>query len=337
MKNYLMRVLPTPVKRAMRFIKRSPVVFKEFLFDAYRYVNFSSAVEYRDDKEKLFAIITATYHNIEKGLSLENPRSGFGKLNIDKLIKLLKEYIANYGSSTSLDVPINVLKKYCEFNKSRMVDVGVIEADVHALLALNKTSQSSENVGGGIMLRSKKQIVDVVSKVPQEFFFLRHSVRQFDTNLVSMDAIKIAVSIAQKSPVVCNRQSGKVYAILDKELINKTLEIQGGARGFVESVNVLFCITVDLRNFNGAGERYQGWIDGGMFAMGFIYGLHQQSIASCCLNWSKNHSKDIEMKAHLNIPEYELIIMFVAGGYMKEEFNVAKSERKPMDDVLIVI
>ena len=50
---------------------------------------------------------------------------------------------------------------------------------------------------------------------------------------------------------------------------------------------MLLIIAMDLKAFVPAHERYQHWIDGGMFSMSIIYALHSLGLSSCCLNWSK--------------------------------------------------
>jgi nitroreductase len=333
MQRLLMDMLPEKLKWFLRFIKRSPKVFYEFYLDALSYLNNSCIIEYSNDKEKLLSLITATYHNLEKGMSLSMPRLGFGKQNIKRLITYLSQYQQSFGYSTLLDTPINVLKRYYEFNETKGVDVSWLKADLQKILDFNNTDALIKDNRGGTIVRTKNQINQVVHQVPIDFFYLRHSIRQFSAEPVSIKLIKAAVSVAQKSPVVCNRQSGKVYAILEKDKIVKTLEMQGGARGFLNEVTALFCITVDFRNFNGSGERNQGWIDGGMFAMSFILGLHQQGLGSCSLNWSKNNKDSIAMKQSLEISDSEQIIMFVAAGHLKESFKVAESVRKPIEIV----
>jgi nitroreductase len=167
-----------------------------------------------------------------------------------------------------------------------------------------------------------------------DFFESRFSCRQFSAEPVTPTEIELAVVVAQKAPAVCNRQSGRVRAFTRPEDIQRVLDLQGGARGFAEGVRALFCISVDLRNFHGVGERYQGWIDGGLFAMSFLLGLHRQGIGSCCLNWSKDVAQDQAMRNLLNLPPHELIIMFVAAGHLPENFVVARSVRKPTTEVL---
>ncbi len=140
--------------------------------------------------------------------------------------------------------------------------------------------------------------------------------------------------MAQKTPCVCNRQSWKVHLFKNKENITDALRIQGGAAGFDESINSLIVISSELAYFQSPGERYQGWIEGGLFSMSLIYAIHSLGLVSCCLNWSKNKEIDIQFKNKFDIPESHSIIMLLSVGYPKEEFLVAESWRKPIDTIL---
>lgn len=332
-KYYFAKILPYPIRWFLRFVLRGPALCRDYMYDFKRYVKWSSVISSEYSREKTLAIITATYHNIEKGLSLPNPRPQFGKYVIANLIEMINYYHLNFGPDKALNVPISVLSKYCEFNNQAGFKNPELETIIKKLLINNQLISDEAGVCGGVEIRTAEQIKNVVSAVNEDFFHLRHSIRQFSSEPIAAHTIETAVRIAQKSPAVCNRQSGKVRAILKKQDISDVLKIQGGARGFYEEVQALFCISVDLSNFNGA-ERYQGWIDGGMFAMSFIYGLHTQGLGSCALNWSKTSLQDKEMRKHLSIPENEVIIMFVAAGHLRESFMVAKSSRKYIEDVL---
>lgn len=168
-----------------------------------------------------------------------------------------------------------------------------------------------------------------------DFFWSRSSVRQFAPDPVTPEELELAVSIAQRSPCVCNRQSGRVRALTERSDISDALAIQGGARGFEREVPLLLVISSELANFQGAGERNQCWVDGGLFAMSLMWGLHSLGLVSCALNWSKEPAVDRELKSRFDIPASESIIFLLAVGRPPEEFTVARSPRKPLNEVLV--
>lgn len=315
--------------RCLRFARRFPRLVPSYIDDTKRFSLQSSAI-FDNDKGKLRAVITAKYHNVEKGLSLPSPRPGFGTQNITTLISLIDRYVAEYGVDEFLEVPVGVIGAYLDFNRRVGCSVSEVESSFDRLRGV---VQGVSN-GVGVKTVKRDSVMSAVEGGGIDFLLSRSSVRQFSREPIPKSAIEAAVRAAQKSPVVCNRQSGRVRAYIEREDIRRILEIQGGARGFADEVSALFCISVDLRSFNGVGERYQGWIDGGLFAMNFILGLHSQGVGSCCLNWSKDVQQDRIMRDFIKIPENESIIMFVAAGLLRDEFSVACSPRLPTEDVL---
>ena len=142
--------------------------------------------------------------------------------------------------------------------------------------------------------------------------------------------------IAQKSPSVCNRQSSKVYIIDNEELKGKILKMQNGNRGFGHLANKIIIVTSNLKAFNGIGERNQSYIDGGMFGMSLLYALHYKGLGTCAVNWAVNSNQDKKIRKELNINLSENILFMVLVGHIPNMFNVAKSTRKNMSDILKV-
>lgn len=167
-----------------------------------------------------------------------------------------------------------------------------------------------------------------------ELFASRHSVRDFAQKPVDRAVIETVVRMAQWSPSACNRQSARVWVLTDRQRIQGALAIQGGARGSADRVALLFVVTSDLACWQSAGERYQGWIDGALFAMTLVWALHSRGLVSCMLNWSKRKETDKELRRYLGIEDSELIVVLVAAGYPAERFRVCRSPRLPLENIL---
>jgi nitroreductase len=138
--------------------------------------------------------------------------------------------------------------------------------------------------------------------------------------------------MAMKSPSACNRQSWHVYH-LEGELAQQALAFQDGNRGFGHKIKDLLIITTDLRAFVSPRERYQHWIDGGMFSMSVILALHSIGIASCCLNWSQSGRADIKFRKVIKISPQHTVMMMLAIGYPNEQNTVCASPRRPISEV----
>jgi len=184
---------------------------------------------------------------------------------------------------------------------------------------------------------TKAEVAKAINGVSTEFFLQRHSVRQFSKEDVDLSLIDEAIRIALKAPAVCNRQYSRAVVIADSGLVQEILRMQGGARGFAEDVNKVIVVTTPLSHFWGAAERNQAWIDGGLFAMSLLLGLHAQGLGACCLNWSKLNAQTQHMRDFLHLEEDEVIIMMIAVGHLLDQFDVAFSHRVNITDNVRVL
>ncbi|NKB56014.1 MAG: hypothetical protein GKS00_06735 [Alphaproteobacteria bacterium] len=188
-----------------------------------------------------------------------------------------------------------------------------------------------ESGRGGTTKVTEEEIRAATHGVAETFFDTRHSVRQFTDLAVDRQLIEESLKRAQRTPSVCNRQCARVHVLTDSKAKAKALSFQNGNRGFGSQASVIFIVTADLSVFTDAGERFQGWIDGGMYAMSLVYALHSLGLGSCTLNWSVAPGIDRRMRSALNIPENELVIMMIAAGHIPDSFKVASSPRLPVE------
>lgn len=323
-----------PKSQFAKSLVRNYRLAKQFLYDFSRFRKHSSSVKNGDTKEKLQALVTMAYHSIEKGLSLEHPRPGFGKRPLTILQERLTKYVAAYGHDEHTSVSINALQKYIAFNKSHGIDSSKLEAFI-GQLQNNPIGKSCESFkAGGVKQMTRLDFLNKAKMNLEDFFNVRSSVRQYSEKDVSIDQIRKAINMAQKTPCVCNRQSWKVHCFQKPDNVSDALKIQGGAAGFDHRVKAVLVISSDLAYFQSPGERYQCWIDGGLFAMSLIYALHSLGLVTCCLNWSKEKNVDQAFKKRFSISESHSIIMLLSVGHPKENFSVAESWRKPIETIL---
>ncbi|MBD8220120.1 nitroreductase family protein [Microbacterium sp. CFBP 13617] len=304
----LKKIAPRALRRSLKQLKVRLDVRREFASDRRRYL----ASMLPDDKSvgatlsgmNLEAQITKDYHRIEKGLALQSPRRPFGvevQRRLERLIPLADQTAPFVQHARS------------------------------ALAALQDW-----NTGGGV--------ADEISPVrdtslapplpdPASFFATRHSVRDFSSRVVEPAVLERAVELALYSPSVCNRQSWRIH-IRHGEQAHEVLGFQNGSAGFRDIVPSVAVITVDARAFAGAKERNQGWIDGGIFAMSFVWALHALGLDSCMLNMSVPTAKADALRRHLGADQSELIIMMVAIGYGSEGHRRARSPRRDVSAVI---
>lgn len=287
--------------------------YYEFIADARRYRRLSgvrdSAVDCSIRGDNLEAQITKDYHRIEKGLALESPRRPFGASVRNRLESLLP--LVDDGD--------------------RVVPYVSYASD--ALSALDDWNNDGTLTG----LASPERVVRnpiFDSKVLGEYFESRRSVRNFSSVRVpSKSLIDQAIKIASNTPSVCNRQSGRLHLYSGRKLL-EVINYQNGNAGFGENVPRLAVVTVKSGLFLGVSERNQRWIDGGLFAMTFVWALHGLGIASCMLNWSRNNSDSVRLRRAAGIPNDEDIVVMIAFGFPEDSHRVARSMRRPSESIV---
>jgi len=289
----------------------------------------------RHSRGTLEADIIKSYHRIEKGLALSTPRPGFGADAVDLLTAGTREYLSRFGPDRTSLAAVNTLAEYLAFNGRHGLAMPGLEATVAALREAHDGCVA--HAEGGTREVTKSEILSRSQIDLRHFLEARHSVRQFSPVPVDMGLIEEAVRMAQKSPSVCNRQAGRVYAVADRDRQTRLLALQNGNRGFGDQADKLLVVTESLDCFLTVGERYQCWIDGGLFAMTLIYALHSLGLGTCCLNWSVLPQVDREFKALAGIPGSQAIIMLVAVGHLPENLRIAQSPRRPLDEVFHVL
>jgi nitroreductase len=321
----LIRYIPAAFHPPLKRIKHGITSLADFGDDYFRFLAHSSTASL-DTRQKLASRIIATCHNIEKGLSLPNPRSRFGQRNLEPLLALIRQYGLDDRDNVVLSVR-DTLGEYVRLHERRGIDDYPCKTQISALLRDLEFDGVPEF--GGLRELTRDAIMQAVAGVKDEFFFQRHSVRQFSQAPVSLEDIDAAVRIAQKAPAVCNRQHGFVHIISDPALKAEVLALQGGSAGFGQEIDKVLVVTTTLTNFWYSGERNQAWIDGGLFAMSLIYGLHARGIGSICLNWSKLASTTRAMRKLIGLSESDVVIMLIGIGHLREVFQVPISIRRP--------
>lgn len=303
-------------------------------YDARRYARVSASCNTNHSVAQEDAEIMRICHSIEKGLSLAEPRPGFGQDVITQLCGLLKKRMKENNEWTQVCADaVDALVGYEAFN----ANIGQsIAPQISETIEMAARSGHSRIADPNIKL-TRATIEMATSFDAESFFWSRHSIRQFSPDPIDPERLIEAVDLARSTPSVCNRQSGRVRLVWNKGDNLGFLKYQNGNRGFGSSAQAILIVTSDLKCFLDASERYQPWIDGGMFSMNLVLALHAKGLGTCCLNWSQTDSNDIAMRDALGLPDGETIVMLIAVGKIPEELPVARSHRAEIEHVLTIL
>lgn len=323
MNNAIKERLPEPFVEQLKNIRNYGRSISLFRRDKRRFLQHFSKKNSLG-KEQLKAQLLFFSHSVEKGLSREKFRYGFGKTVIPELYKRIKSYHAQgYDLEDKIYLnALSVLNQYIQVHEVHHYDL----TDRISVKEFKENYLKLDLKIGGV-----KRIKQGPSKENQEKNFKelameRHSVRDYQESPIDLKKINEAIWLATKSPSVCNRQSSRVRVIKDPQVVEKALKIQGGFKGY-NIPPCLLLITTDSRYFIDITERNQIYVDGGLFAMSLLYALEYQGLAACSLNTMFDLRRECDTRKLLKIKESENLIMYISVGNFKKEYKVPLSHR----------
>lgn len=275
-----------------------------------------------DLNEKIKGLILLHAHSLEKGMSFQTKKANWGALKASQLCNYINALTHEDTICEECVLAINVLNKYVK-DEYASKDSALTNKIKDILERYKSVIDDSEY---GLKEVSEPPVFD--KEVIQQFMSSRSSVRYFSAEPVTKAEIDGAMEIAYLTPTACNRQTSRVYAFRNKGTIQNIIDNQLGDQGWCNNADVLFVITGIQSCFGGSYERQQVYIDGGLFAMNFTWGLHLQHIASCFKMFVRDPKLQDKVKKICHIPENEVpIVLILAGHYKQESIMSPKSHR----------
>lgn len=324
--NVIKKIISKP-HLCLSLIKRTVFHFYESNLDTCRYFRHSTVLgDFLGNKSAhLQSDIIRLYHVIEKSLSMPEFRPRPGIDTVKQLHSSLKIWQGPFD--TQISSAWKVLVAY----RNRHLDLGV---DISDIIPddFKVPAQCDACALGGVKsyYAPDQQECQAFLRVMKS----RASIRNFDSKRIPEEPVlERSVSAAMSTPSVCNRQTWKVHLYRGAKA-QDLLKLQNGNRGFGHTIPALFIITSDLSMFTGTSERYQAWIDGGMFSMSLLLALHAEGLGAVSLNWSVLNRRDQQLRKEANISNQERIIMLIGCGYTSPNLCVPVSTRRSTADVL---
>jgi len=310
-------------------------MFKYWGYDIQRHFKHLNYLNKNKTIDGLKGLLSMNYHVIEKGLTMPEPRLGFGESQLFSLLKLLNEYYSKGLNPAENEFvwSVRILNEYLEFHK-----INNYQVSETLINEINKITYKCNILSSSAQLEfDKEKFFSMSNSSFDQFAISRHSIRNYSPKEISDDIILSCVRIAQNAPSSCNRQPIRVYAVKENSQIKKILELQSGNRGFGHLTNVLFIITSNLNLFQDFSERNEPALNAGMFSMTLLYALHFHGIGACSLNWSVSPERDKNLRNLMKIPDNEQIHLIISSGYPPKTFKVAASPRNDINYVLNII
>lgn len=287
----------------------------------------------RDDSyDKLSAELLFYYHKLEKGLCLTDSSRFFGKSAALTTMALVKRWRgAGHARSDRVYVgAIETLRSYRDaIDRMKLPgDEGTrLVGQIDAMLV---GESPAPQLHTPMAFQPSVGMIDPFEKLCLD----RRSVRAYKPDPVDPQLIARAVSIAQLSPSVCNRQAWHVHIYRNKEDIAQMLKLQNGNAGFGHQLSTLIVVAMDSVAFFDASERNQQFMDAGLFSMSLVLALQSLGLGSCCLNWCVPPENEDEAHRRGKIPAHHRIMMYMAVGHPADHALVPRSPRRELDKII---
>ena len=160
-------------------------------------------------EKKLMTNLTIQAHALEKGMSIGHVRTGFGKKKAISLLKGLENLVSvstmnRKGYITEI---VSIIYQYIRFNNGLGANMEDIELRLKRFCSVHHIRPLDQ---GGII---RKRLTDTQQMLESDFRLFsqtRFSVRDFGTTPISIEAIKNALKLCERTPSACNRQKTRL-------------------------------------------------------------------------------------------------------------------------------
>ena len=302
------------------------------IYEYWQFASNCARAHMSKSPEKLLTDILMTSHALEKGLSLQNKKKGFGVTKLRTLVRGLNKYVDKYGYSDMILIPLSVVNHYLIFQENDGYNDEILsksKKDFEKLLdQIHKTKDGLSK--GGVFFLTKEDMLSLKNSDFKQLCNGRYSFRHFSNEHVSDELITQALDIAKKSPSACNRQSYRVH-VYDGKQKDDVLYSQGGARSFYKEASRAIIVTADMERYF-LSEAHLGYVDGSLFAMSLIYAFTYLGIASIPLTICQPQKVLKKFASDFGIPANEYPVIVIAVGHYSNKAEIAKSERYPVQD-----
>ncbi len=290
---------------------------------------YNASINMDEDICKMQYTLTRENHVLEKGMSMRNPRIGFGQDKARALLKHVKQYVDRkyaYLDREFLIYIFSTLRQYIAHTTSNGIEIPDIQEQCDELQMQAGVQSHELHDAAGVKNVTKEDIQARCNASFESLLYSRHSIRYFEKEAPSVDILNQALSLAQRTPSACNRQAWLSHVYFN-EASHALLKQQGGCRGFEDEIQCSIVVTADLRGFL-AYEIHQAFVDGGLYAMNLINALHSLGLGTIPLSFGFHHGKINRIKREFDIPENEVPIVIIGVGKLMDVFRIAESERK---------
>lgn len=158
-------------------------IHKTFIVDTLSFwwcqVKYNASSRTEADREKMEYVLLRETHTIEKGLSLREPRRGFGQQKVKDLLRHLTDYQQRYGQQHPdfLRYPLAAIRSWIDYTQAQGVEIDALIGAFEALA--NQSGITEVNGQAGVREVSRQEIQTAAAGNLASVLQSRHSVRYF--------------------------------------------------------------------------------------------------------------------------------------------------------------
>ena len=313
-------------------MKKILITIKYFYFSIYQaYKNWKRYNNSEYELDRLDFKLLVHTHSIEKGLSIEKPRLGFGHAKQQEMMewitKLQKSDSKFYAET--IQMAVASLWAYLKYHEIHNYKDEFIEK-ICAFLELNQYDDTEQKLGGVQKIKKKDMHFNIEDV--EKMFTTRHSIRDFADSEVEMARIEKAIRLAQSCPSACNRQGVRTYIVHSKKADALKTWLTG-IGGFEDTVKEFILITGKLSAYK-PDDYYQYVVSASIFAAYLSLTLHTYGLGACIIQravvWTEEWE---EIQKKYKIPLDEQAICVLGVGNLKDEFSVPVSHRFDIQNI----
>lgn len=333
-KRTIKRIIPKAIYEKLKHSRKLHELKQYYKWQFTLFSRFSAIPGGNEGIKQLTCQLQYHSHEIEKGLSHNNFRAGFGQRAITELTHSMRLWMQhNYPMDAfAMREALGVLKAY----EDKHAKIGsTLPLFYHSLIAGFEQAicnADTDHCGASLFTYKPNDPHRTYKAVLED----RCSLRDYSEEPVDLDALIEAGQLAMRAPSVCNRQSVRLYVSTNPDVIHSVMSIQAGMHGYKEPPAVMI-ITSTLTSFIDPTERNEPWVDGGLFSMALLGALEAQGLAACPLNAMFERRRENAIRQALPIPPDEVLIMFVAVGHKPEKTLHPMSTRRDWHDIITIL
>jgi len=165
---------------------------------------------------------------------------------------------------------------------------------------------------------------------PKEMLSLfknRISCRNYSSQIIGEDKIKLLLSAAILAPSSCNRQS---VCFLPLPITDSRHDLLANANygglGFAKCAPLLILVLVDERTYYYPEEKNHPISDGALAAGNMMLMASELGLGSCWISWQASAITKSKIYNEFNLPDYYMPICVLAVGYLAERLEPVPRE-----------